>query len=187
MTNLAYKPTIVGEKIVLRPFKEEDLLHLEEILTDKEVIKLTGSDATFNQEVVYNWYKTRNNQKDRLDLAIVDKQTHKIAGEVVLNEYNPENHSMNYRILIGKEGRDRGFGTEVTHLFCNYVFKQTDLKALTLSVFAFNPRAQHVYEKVGFKEVSVDQNELEYEGKRIDSINMILTHEMYVEAEETKS
>lgn len=128
----------------MRPFREEDLYHLEEILMDKEVMTLTGSESDFHQEVVYNWYTTRNNQSDRLDLAIVDKQTTKIVDEIVLNEYNPEDHSMNFRILIGKEGRDRGFDTEATQLFCHYVFKETDLNAIPLSVFAFNPRAKHV-------------------------------------------
>lgn len=179
MINLVHKPTIKGENIILRSFIEEDLLYLKEILTDKELIKFTGSNDILNLEFVYEWYRTRNNQRDRLDLAIVDKQTNRIVGEVVLNQYNPEDHSMNYRILIGKDGRDRGFGTEATHLFCAYVFKQTDLKELTLSVFDFNPRAKHVYEKIGFKEVSVDKNELQYEGQMIDSINMVLTREVF--------
>jgi len=180
MINLAYKPTIEGEKIRLRPFKKEDLPLLEGILTDQEVITLTGSDDTFDRAVVNDWYRTRNIQSDRLDLAIVDKQTNRIVGEVVLNEYNAENHSMNFRILIGREGRDRGFGTEATRLFCDYVFKATDLNALTLSVFAFNPRAKHVYEKIGFQVVSVDKNELAYEGKMIDSINMTLTRDQWL-------
>lgn len=68
----------------MRPFREEDLYHLEEILMDKEVMTLTGSESDFHQEVVYKWYTTRNNQSDRLDLAIVDKQTTKIVGEMVL-------------------------------------------------------------------------------------------------------
>lgn len=179
MINLAFKPTIVGAKVILRPFRKEDLPHLEEILTDKEVITLTGSDDSFDREVIYDWYKTRNFQNDRLDLALVDKQSEQIMGEVVLNEYNPDDHSMNFRILIGKEGRDRGLGTEATQIFCDYAFKQTDLDALTLSVFSFNPRAQHVYEKVGFKKISVDKNEIEFDGQMIDSINMMLTREIW--------
>ncbi len=177
--DLAHKPTLEGEKIRLRPFETEDIPHLEGILTDKEVVRLTGSEDSFDREMVYNWYRTRNDQKDRLDLAIADKQTNKIVGEVVLNEYNPEEHSMNFRILIGKEGRNRGFGTEATRLFCRYVFEQTDLQSLTLSVFAFNPRARHVYEKIGFTAFSVDKNELEIDGGWVDSVNMRLTRDVF--------
>lgn len=168
----------------IRPFIKEDLLMLEEILTDKEVILLTGSDSTFDRKVVYEWYQSRNEQSNRLDLALVDKDRNKIVGEVVLNEYDKLTHRMNFRILIGKDGRNRGLGSEATQLICDYIFKQTDLSALTLSVFAFNPRAKHVYEKVGFEVTSIDENALEHEGKMIDSINMILTRENYLKKQD---
>lgn len=180
MINLAHKPVIEGEKIILRPFKTEDVPLLEKILTDKEVILLTGSDDNIDLAVTRQWYQTRNDQTDRLDLAIVDKETDRIVGEVVLNEYDEASHTMNFRILIGKEGRNRGFGSEATKLFCNYIFEHTDLNALTLSVFAFNPRAKHVYEKAGFEVTSVDKNELEHEGEMIDSINMKLTRDKHL-------
>jgi diamine N-acetyltransferase len=74
-----------------------------------------------------------------LDLAIVDKSQNILVGEVVVNEYGEQNQSMNFRILIGPRGRDRGLGTEASQLIIEYVFKNTDLNFLTLSVFAFNP------------------------------------------------
>ncbi|TCS96487.1 GNAT family N-acetyltransferase [Hazenella coriacea] len=175
MIDLKNKPTIVGEKVILRPFKVEDLPHLEECLTDPEVIKLTGSSSEFDREVIINWYKTRNVQTDRLDLAIVDKFQNILVGEVVVNLYNEKIQSMNFRILIGPKGRNRKLGTEATQLMIDYVFKNTKLNQLTLSVFDFNPRAKKVYEKVGFVIDSVDKNDLEFEGKWVDSINMKLT------------
>lgn len=97
--------------------------------------------------MVKNWYATRNEQEDRLDLAIIDNRTNNPVGEVVLNLYNEELNSMNFRIMIGPTGRNRGFGTEATELLLHFIFEQTKLAQLTLSVFAFNPRAIHVYEK----------------------------------------
>lgn len=177
MVNLAEKPSIVGERVILRPFNEDDLPFIEECITDPEVIKLTGSSSDFDRDVLINWYGTRNEQKDRLDLAIVDKTQNVMVGEVVVNLYDEKKQSMNFRILIGPRGRDRGLGTEATQLFIDYVFKHTNLQQLTLSVFEFNPRARNVYEKVGFVVGSVDKNDLEYDGKWIDSINMKLTRE----------
>lgn len=175
MIDLKQKPTLFGTKVILRPFNKTDLSSLEEILNDKEVITLTGSNDHLDLEIVRQWYLTRNEQKDRLDLALVDKELDELVGEVVINEYNKENHSMNFRILIGANGRNRGLGTEATRLICDYIFEHTNLKALTLNVFAFNPRAQYVYEKVGFLVDSVDKNALEFNDEKIDSINMKLT------------
>ncbi|MGM0846478.1 MAG: GNAT family N-acetyltransferase [Bacillota bacterium] len=180
MVNLSRKPVIEGESIWLRPFKEGDFPYIEECLQDPEVIKLTGSSSDFDKKKAMKWYSTRNESTDRLDLAIDDKIQGILVGEAVINLYDEKNHSMNFRILIGPKGRNRGLGTEATTLLIDYVFHNTDLKQLTLSVFAFNPRAIAVYEKVGFEIDSVDENDLEYEGEWIDSINMKLTREAWL-------
>src|SRR5690606_10360351 len=115
------------------------------------------------------------------DLAIVDQSQGILVGEAVINLYDEQNHSMNFRILIGPRGRNRGFGTEAIQLIIEYIFTNTTLYELTLSVFDFNPRAKHVYEKLGFVQVSIDKNDLEFEGEWIDSINMKLTREDWLE------
>ena len=187
MIDLRNKPTIVGEKVILRPFKvDEDFPYLEECLKDPEVLKFTGSSKEYDREETINWYNTRNEQTNRLDLAIIDKPQNILIGEVVVNLYEKEIQSMNFRILIGPRGRNRGLGTEATQLMVDYVFMNTKLNQLTLSVFAFNPRASKVYEKVGFVLDSIDQNELEFEGEWIDSINMKLTRENWIELHEKK-
>lgn len=177
MIDLKNKPTIRGNKVILRPFENRDIEPIEECLKDFEVIKLTGSPPDFDRELVVKWYSTRNEQDNRLDLAIEDKCNNVVVGEVVINEYDEVKHSMNFRILIGPKGRNRGLGTEATTLIIDYMFSNIDLKQLTLSVYAFNPRAQRVYEKVGFIIDSVDVGELEFEGDKIDSLNMVLTRE----------
>ncbi|MDF2541595.1 MAG: family N-acetyltransferase [Herbinix sp.] len=181
MIDLIYKPTLEGNKVILRPFHEDDLDAIEECINDPEVSKFTGSTdgEVYDREELYQWYSTRNKQPNRMDLAIIDKTNHILVGEAVINEYDEINHSMNFRILIGPKGRDQGFGTEATKMIVDYIFLNTDLKQLTLSVFAFNPRAQRVYEKIGFILSSVDKNELEYEGEMIDSYNMVLTRERW--------
>lgn len=181
IVNLSYKPIIEGNKVILRPFQTEDIPYIEECLQDPEVIKLTGSDSNFDEEVFLHWYQTRNEQNDRLDLAIVDQSKGILVGEVVANLYDEESNSMNFRILIGPRGRNRGLGTETTVLFVDHLFENTSLSQLTLSVFEFNPRARHVYENVGFAIKSIDKNELEYKGEWIDSINMCLTRSIWLE------
>jgi RimJ/RimL family protein N-acetyltransferase len=38
------------------------------------------------------WYATRAEHDDRLDLAVVDRATGLFVGEVVLNELDPDKH-----------------------------------------------------------------------------------------------
>ncbi|KAA0958153.1 GNAT family N-acetyltransferase [Planococcus sp. ANT_H30] len=180
MVDLGDKPLLIGDKVSLRPFKNEDFPFIEECLRDPEVLKMTGSHLDFDREATLHWYKTRNSQTDRLDLAIVDSSKDVLVGEVVINAYDEENHSMNFRILIGPRGRNQGLGTEATQLIIVYVFENTTLTHLTLSVFDFNPRAKRVYAKVGFVLSGIDKNDLQFEGDWIDSIHMKLTRENWL-------
>lgn len=180
----AEKPTLVGRAVVLRPFAEGDVDAMARILADPEVLRLTGSvngDAEAEgtdaasavpDERLLEWYATRSDQQDRLDLAIVDHKTGTLVGEAVINEVDTGNRSASFRILIGPDGRDRGLGTEATHLIVDHCFRTTVLNRIELCVYAFNPRAQRVYEKAGFSIEGVQREALRYDDSYVDAIVM---------------
>lgn len=177
----AAKPTLHGALVTLRPYSDADLPHLARAIADGEVQRLTGSthlshwtDGEFSAPDgrLREWYATRNHQADRLDLMIVDRAIDQCMGEVVLNEWDEGNGSCNFRILIGPNGRDRGLGSEATRLLVDYAFTHLPLHRIELEVFAFNPRAQRVYEKAGFVVEGRRRDALLFDGERIDAIMM---------------
>ncbi|MFZ0076011.1 MAG: GNAT family N-acetyltransferase, partial [Exiguobacterium undae] len=103
MMNLTAKPTLIGEKVTLRPFAMEDVPWIERCLLDPEVRTLTGSSSDIDRKTLQTWYATRNAQPDRLDLAIIDQESGILVGEVVVNDYEQQQQSMNFRILIGPD------------------------------------------------------------------------------------
>ncbi len=177
--NFLQKPTLLGEKVILRPFQIEDIDTMLDILTDYEVKKLTGSVCNDKEaytpsseeelEKTRHWYRTRNEQKNRLDLAIVDKKTNKVVGEVVFNEYDDSSNKVNFRILIGPDGRNKGLGSEATSLFLEYGFNTLKLHKIGLHVFSFNPRGEHVYIKNGFVLEGILREDFRYEEEYIDT------------------
>ena len=185
MTTFAETPTLTGELVILRPFEEDDLEAMAEAIADPDVGRLTGSFHTSAElesapdlGLLRDWYTTRNDQDDRLDLAIVDRATGQCVGEVVLNEWEQENASCNFRILIGPRGRDRGLGTEATRLVLGHAFDALRLHRVSLEVYAFNPRAQRAYAKVGFVREGLRRDALSFDGEWVDSILMaVLDHE----------
>jgi RimJ/RimL family protein N-acetyltransferase len=177
----ALKPTLTGRRVTLRPFRAEDLEPMAVAIADPDVRRLTGSvhssaeAAAGSPEVddrLRAWYGSRNDQDDRLDLAIVDNASGRCVGEVVLNEWEPANESCNFRILIGPDGRDRGLGTEATALVLRHAFAALGLHRVGLEVYAFNPRAQRAYEKAGFHVEGVKRDALKFDDRRVDSIVM---------------
>ncbi len=176
----ASQPTLVGEAVTLRPFEAADADAMLTILRDPELRVLTGSthsradaeaDDTHDARI-REWYASRAEQRDRIDLAIVDRSTGRVVGESVVNDWSPEDESANFRILIGPEGRGRGLGTEATRLTVRLAFTATTLHRLELEVFAFNPRARRAYEKAGFVYEGTRRQAFKLDDERVDAVVM---------------
>jgi len=177
------KPTLVGELVTLRPFVREDAATIAKILADPELLKLTASVTTSEQAASFpsepdqkttDWYGSRSDQDDRLDLAVVDNSTGELVGEVVLNEFDADANSCNFRTLIGAPGRGRGLGTEAARLILGYGFEQLGLHRISLDVYAFNPRGKRVYDKVGFVVEGVRRDAFRFDGEYTDEIMMAI-------------
>ncbi|MDQ0930664.1 GNAT family N-acetyltransferase [Streptomyces turgidiscabies] len=182
MTNVpdfSVKPVLTGEKAVLRPFTEADAEVIAEVIEDPEVIRFTFEpDTVITPESLRSWYGSRSDRTDRLDLAVTDRATGELVGEVVLNEWNPATRSCNFRTLLGPRGRGRGLGTEATRLIVAYGFEQLGLHRIELQTYAHNQRALRVYEKVGFVVEGVRREVQLREGEWADEVLMaILDHE----------
>jgi RimJ/RimL family protein N-acetyltransferase len=159
-TDFSAKPTLTGELVVLRPFDlAQDAQAIRDWLTDPEVARFTNGDPGTTpappwdeaaEQRMTEWYGSRAQQPDRLDLAITDRASGRCVGETVLNEWSPENLSCNFRILMTAAGRDRGLGSEAVRLTVGYGFEQLGLNRISLSVFDHNPRGRRAYEKAGF-------------------------------------
>lgn len=173
------KPVLIGNRIILRPFENNDIQDMIEILNEPEVKKLTGSVTNDNDAIkimdedekirVSEWYKTRNVQSDRLDLAITLKDSNQIIGEVVFNEYDELTNNVNFRVLISQSYSNQGLGSEAIQLFIQYGFEQLNLHKISLEVFSFNPRAEHVYTKSGFELEGIKKEDFKYNYVYIDT------------------
>ncbi len=183
MTDFAHKPTLTGDLVVLRQLDEGDYDALRAAMDDPDVARLTGSHREIGEEQAREWMRTRKDQTDRLDLAIVDKASGAVVGEAVLNDWDPDNQCCNFRILIGSSGQGRGLGTEATRLIVGYGIEQLGLHRISLGVYAFNPRAQRAYEKAGFKAEGVLRDALRWDGEWVDEIVMSVLASEWIPSE----
>jgi RimJ/RimL family protein N-acetyltransferase len=169
----SWQPVLEGRSVRLRPFREDDLDPLWDMLGDEEGRRLTGTHATFTREAAERWYRSRGRERDRLDLAIADCSTDRCVGEVVLYSLDADNRSCAFRIsLVGPSVYDRGYGTEATRLILAHAFETVGIHRVELEVYDLNPRARHVYEKLGFVVEGVFRDALWWEGEFHDAIAM---------------
>ncbi|MEV8430251.1 GNAT family N-acetyltransferase [Streptomyces chartreusis] len=179
MSDFSVKPVLTGGRTVLRPFTEDDAAVMAEIIEDPEVVRFTGDPSEeFSLERLRSWYGSRSAQNDRLDLAVTDRATGELVGEVVLYEWDATARSCTFRTLVGPRGRGRGIGTEATRLIVGHGFEQLGLHRIQLEAYGHNPRALRVYEKVGFLVEGVRREADFRDGQWLDWVMMaVLDHE----------
>ena len=91
----------------------------------------------------------------------------------MLNEYDQDNESVNFRIMLGPaEHFGHGYGTEATRLVVDYARNVVGLHRISLDVFEFNPRARRVYEKCGFQVEGLLRDALRWDGEWVNGIAM---------------
>lgn len=141
-----------GRKIVLRKPKWEDLDGMLELINS-----LVGESA----EIARSRKVTREEEIGWLSSLIVRVEIGKtsfivaeVEGNVVASsDVNPqmgyESHVGTVGIVIKQGYRDAGLGTEILRTQIDLA-KKMELRVLTLTAFASNKRAIHVYENVGF-------------------------------------
>ena len=75
----------------------------------------------------------------------------------------------------------RGYGTDAMNIGLRFVFTELNLRRVTLTVFEYNPRAIHSYEKAGFKLEGRMRGALLKDGARWDMLYMGILREEWME------
>jgi RimJ/RimL family protein N-acetyltransferase len=173
------KPVLTGRLVTLRPVTVADVPVLHSAMSDAEAAKLTGLVHSLAEVGEERWSKTELEEiygswteaSDRIVWAIVDNSSGTVVGESVLNDLDIANRSCGFRIWIAG-ARDRGLGTEATRLTVQHAFEDQQLNRVELEVYDFNPRARHVYEKVGFVHEGTKRQALRFENDWVDAHDM---------------
>ena len=174
MVDFTAKPTLNGLLVTLRPVDLADVPALLSLMADPEVGRLTGSVHHSTGDVPELWtpeeltaiYGNWMTADDRIVWVILENATDKIVGEAVLNHLDQENLSCGFRIWISG-ATNRGLGTEAVRLSMGHAFG-SGLHRVELDVYAFNTRARHIYQKLGFVLEGTKRKALRYDDDWVD-------------------
>ena len=164
-----------GEKIYLRPPELTDVPQLTRWANDGEMTKYLTLRYPMNSIVEENWVKKQAENQEIFTLMIVVKEEDLPIGVVSLHDIHPINRNAVLGIMIGeKDYWGNGYGSEAVKLVTGYAFNYLNLYKVSLTVYAFNKRAQKAYEKCGFKANGVKPEDVFVDGKYYDVILMSL-------------
>ena len=96
-------------------------------------------------------------------------------GSCGLFELDLRNGSAGLGITIGRaEDRGQGYGTDVLNAILAFGFGQLRLERIWLDVYATNPRARRIYERVGFVHEGTLRHAAFREGRSLDIDRMAI-------------
>lgn len=122
---------------------------------DPEVARLTGCKEEFTKEEIYDFF-ARSLEEDGRYFFLIIGPDENIIGECVINEVNRKLRYSDFRIAIyHSTERQKGIGTWATETVRDFAFEELGLHRLELEVYSFNPRAERVYLKAGFRREGV--------------------------------
>ncbi|KAI5481732.1 hypothetical protein MNV49_000009 [Pseudohyphozyma bogoriensis] len=109
-----------------------------------------------------------------------DSKPGKAIGHVILDKPSMFQHATsNFGIILDKEYRGKGYGSEATEWILEQAFKRHRIHRVTLEVYDFNPAAKRVYEKCGFVLEGTKREAYWLEGKWCDAYDMAILEKDY--------
>jgi len=173
------KPVLQGERVTLRPLAASDAEAIYASLEEPTSRRLTGTHTRHSLADVQAHCERIEHAADRWDYGIMAGGA--LVGEVVLNNVDLPNRSASLRIAIWEPAqRDKGYGTEAAGLLIRHGFEAVGLNRIELEVYAFNPMARRVYEKLGFRLEGTRREALLWEGEAVDAHVMSLLRREYL-------
>lgn len=170
-----------GERVRLRRVEKEDLPRYMEWLNDPEVRRGLMVFLPLSSVEEDEWFETMMKSPPEEKPFAVDARTPegwRHIGSVGLHDYRPIPRHAEIGIVIGdKTYWDKGYGTEIMGLIIKVAFEVFNLNRVHLRVYGNNPRARHVYEKIGFKHEGTLRQHVYREGQYYDEHMMGLLRE----------
>lgn len=155
ITERSFKPFAVNtndvsDRLIIREFVVEDITYLQEINVNLFFVHLRhtfgGAMGFLNEAMAHQ------KQKDRKDfyLAIVDKETSRVVGGVLVYNYNKEKRQAELGYFVDKSHQNCKFATEASVYAMHHIGGLLDLKTFYATVHPQNAYSKKLLAKLGF-------------------------------------
>jgi RimJ/RimL family protein N-acetyltransferase len=178
--NVSEQEFLVGRRIFLRPFSEDDLRYVQKWSDDSEIRRLTGEIAPMSRQEAEEFYKHLRADKDRVWFAVVLKRGNRVIGEVgLLRMFRPW-RCTDMSIIIGEKNMwGKGYGTEAGRLLLKYAFERLKFHRVSIGVVGFNDRAIRFWKSLGFKKEGVQKDGYYCDNEFSDFVMMSILEDQF--------
>jgi RimJ/RimL family protein N-acetyltransferase len=144
---------IVTARLILRPYRPEDVPHVHAVYYgDEAARRLTGGASTRAQtQTTIERYIDLQQLMGYSFWAVLERQTGDIIGEAGLKPFEGGGPDVELGYAFGAAYWGRGYATEAGHAVVREASGPLDLKRLVAVTSDDNNPSQHVLHKLGFR------------------------------------
>ena len=168
-------PRMLGERIMLREFEQNDLGEMRKWITDPDSTRYLSDTFVVPQ----TWEQTAgfldallSGSKPGVHLVIADIMTGDYLGQCELMNVTDYSRKAELAIVLGPEHQGKGYGGEAIELLLELAFCHLNLNRVHLRVSSQNARALACYERAGFAREGVLRQDSFSGGEYRDTVIM---------------
>ena len=166
---------LMGERVVLREFRQEDISGIRSWVNDADTVRYMGGAFTRPQ----TWEESESYLSNILsggaggvNLVIADREKKRYLGQCGLMKVDQTARNAELAIVMAPDSAGRGYGREALRLLLDYAFRQMNLNRVYLRVYAENERAVRCYLACGFREEGRQREQVYFDGHYGDVLEM---------------
>ena len=165
---------IKGDRVNLRPISESDTDNIvrwrnKKIVRDNFIFR-----EKFTPEMHNHWLNSKVKSGEVIQYIMLDEIGIPF-GSVYYRDIDSISKTAEFGIFIGEEDHiSKGYGQEAMRLFIDFGINELGLMKIDLRVIESNDRAYHMYEKMGFKVISRQQQISQPSGEILKVVHMSL-------------
>ncbi|MEU5065825.1 GNAT family N-acetyltransferase [Streptomyces virginiae] len=153
MTTTFPDVTISTERLVLRPFEEEDVTALTEMMNDENITAWTSVPHPYTRADAHAW-ATRESHTERAEgrgivFAVTEFLTQRLVGIVHLRNTNWRTRATEVGYVTAPWARGEGYASESVLAVAQWLFREQEFERLELRTAADNTASQQVAQKIG--------------------------------------
>ena len=159
-----FGPLLRGDKVTLRPAREDDAQHFVRWFGDMAITRFLSRRMAITLEQEQEFLKKIGESKD--DVWWVIEADGKPIGATGIHGIDWIDAHGTTGIMIGeKESWGKGYATEAMRLRTRYAFRELNLHKLLTEVYTENQASRKALERNGYRAVGVRREQTFREGK----------------------
>lgn len=172
---------ILGERIYLRAYEEEDVPLKVNWMNDPVVIKMLNSPFPISKIGTKKWLHKLQDDSSRMEFMVCMKDNDEVIGYTGFRDIDRKNKNAESYTGIGNTDYwGRGLGKEIKITALNYIFSIHDMNKIYTQVRAGHDKNLGLNESIGFVKEGVLRQHISYRGEFKDVVVQgVLKDEFY--------